>query len=321
MFYHRHHTGSSRPVVESDPSQAFANAFVTAQDGAVLHVRCYGPRDASAHSVVCLPGLARTAADFHPLATALAADPANPRLVLALDYRGHGQSQYDRNPKNYAIRVALADLSAVLAAFEITSAIFVGTSFGGVLAMMLAVLPPAAVAGVILNDIGPVMEPRGLMRIKSYVGKLPIARNFEEGAEILRWLFEAQFTQLAPQDWVAFAQRTWREGHGTLVPSHDPKLARALQGFSLERLPTLWDQFDALARIPLMVIRGANSDMLARSTLNQMLARRGQLEVVVVPDQGHAPLLAEPKVIRRVAAFVASCDAPRDSAHALGRKL
>src|SRR5262249_18816862 len=128
-------------------------------------------------------------ADFHPLATALAADPAKPRLVLALDYRGHGQSQYDRNPKNYTIRVALADLSAVLAALEITSAIFVGTSFGGVLAMMLAVLPPAAVAGVILNDIGPLMEPRGLMRIKSYVGKLPIARNFEEGAEILRWLF------------------------------------------------------------------------------------------------------------------------------------
>jgi pimeloyl-ACP methyl ester carboxylesterase len=289
---------------------ADASIFVTALDGLSLHVRKYGSHVASAHSVVCLPGLARTAADFHPLATALAADPANPRLVLALDYRGHGQSQYDRNPKNYAIRVALADLSTVLAAFEITSAIFIGTSFGGVLAMMVAVLPPAAVAGVILNDIGPVMEPRGLMRIKSYVGKLPIARNFEEGAEILRWLFKAQFTKLAPQDWVAFAHRTWREGHGTLVPSHDPKLARALGGLSLERLPRLWDQFDALARIPLMVIRGANSDMLARSTLNEMLGRRDQLEVVVVPDQGHAPLLTEAKVIRQVAAFVASCDSP-----------
>jgi pimeloyl-ACP methyl ester carboxylesterase len=230
--------------------------------------------------------------------------------VLALDYRGHGQSQYDRNPKNYTIRVALADLSAVLAALEITSAIFVGTSFGGVLAMMLAVLPPIAVAGVLLNDIGPVMEPRGLMRIKSYVGKLPIARNFEEGAEILRWLFEAQFTKLAPQDWIAFAQRTWREHRGALMPNHDLKLARALRGISLERLPTLWDQFDALAHIPLMVIRGANSDMLASTTLNAMLARRGQLEVVVMPDQGHAPLLAEPNVIRRIAAFVASCDVP-----------
>jgi pimeloyl-ACP methyl ester carboxylesterase len=174
--------------------------------------------------------------------------------------------------------------------------------------MMLAVLAPIAVAGVILNDIGPVMEPQGLMRIKSYVGKLPIARNFEEGAEILRWLFDAQFTNLAPQDWIALAQRTWREHRGALLPNYDPKLARALRGFSLERLPTLWDQFDALARIPLMVIRGANSDILASTTLNAMLARRGQLEVVVVPDQGHAPLLAEPRLIQRIAAFAASCD-------------
>jgi pimeloyl-ACP methyl ester carboxylesterase len=309
MLFHRRHTGSSGPVVETDPSQAFANAFVTARDGARLHVRCYGFRHASAHSVVCLPGLTRTAADFHPLAMALAADPASPRLVLALDYRGHGQSQYDRSHNNYSIRVALADLSAVLAALEITSATFVGTSLGGVLAMMLAALPPIAVTGVVLNDIGPVLEPAGLMRIKSYVGKLPIARNFKEGAEILRWLFAAQFTKLSPNDWIAFAQRTWREDHGTLVPTHDPKLARALRGMSLERLPTLWDQFDAMARIPLMVIRGANSDMLASTTLNAMLARRGELEVIIVPDQGHAPLLAEAKVILRIAAFVASCDA------------
>src|SRR5262245_18545061 len=176
--------------------------------------------------------------------------------------------------------------------------------------MMLAVLPPAAVAGVILTDSGPLMEPRGLMRIKSYVGKLPIARNFEEGAEILRWLFEAQFTKLTPQDWIAFAQRTWREHRGALMPNHDLKLARALRGLSLARLPTLWDQFDALAHIPLMVIRGANSDMLASTTVNTMLARRGQLEVVVIPDQGHAPQLAEPKVIRRIAAFVAYCESP-----------
>jgi pimeloyl-ACP methyl ester carboxylesterase len=316
MFFYRRHRerqlqeACSRPAADTCLCQGFASAFVTAQDGLTLHVRRYGSRHTSARSVVCLPGLARTAADFHVLATALAADPDNPRLVLALDYRGHGQSQYDRHSNNYTIRVALADLSAALAALEITSAIFVGTSFGGVLAMMLAALPPIAVAGAILNDIGPVIEPRGLVRIKQYVGKLPVPRTLEEGAEILRWWFNAQFPKLAPQDWMAFAQRTWREHRGALMPNHDLKLARALRGVSLERLPTLWDQFDALAHIPLMVIRGANSDMLASTTVNAMLARRGQLEVVVVPDQGHAPLLAEPKVIRRIAAFVASCDVP-----------
>jgi pimeloyl-ACP methyl ester carboxylesterase len=162
----------------------------------MLHVRSYGSRVASALPVVCLPGLARTAADFHLLAAALAADPANPRLVLALDYRGHGQSAYDRNSDNYTLPVALADLSAVLTALEIAPAIFLGTSYGGLLAMMLAVWRPTAIAGVILNDIGPVIELRGLMRIKHYVGKLPVPRTLGEGAEILRWWFDAQFPKL-----------------------------------------------------------------------------------------------------------------------------
>jgi pimeloyl-ACP methyl ester carboxylesterase len=286
----------------------FASVFVTAPDGLTLHVRRYECRVASALPVVCLPGLARSAADFHPLAAALAADPAKPRLVLALDYRGHGQSAYDRNPDNYTLPVALADLSAVLIALEIAPAIFVGTSYGGILAMMLAVMRPTAIAGVILNDIGPVIEPHGLVRLKGYIGKLPVPRNFEEGAEILRWLFEAQFPKLAPQDWIAFAQRTWHEHGGRLLPDHDPKLAQTLQGADMQHPPTLWTQFDALARVPLMVIRGAKSDMLASSTLDAMLSRRRELEVALVPDQGHPPLLTDPKLIRRIAAFVASCD-------------
>jgi len=285
----------------------FASVFVTAPDGLTLHVRRYGSRVASALPVVCLPGLARTAADFDPLAAALAADPAKPRLVLGLDYRGHGQSEYDRNPDNYALPVALADLSAVLIALEIAPAIFVGTSYGGLLAMMLAVQRPTAIAGVILNDIGPVVEPHGLVRLKGYIGKLPIPRNFEEGGEILRWLFEAQFPKLAPQEWIAFAQRTWREHGGRLLPDHDPKLAQTLQGADMQHPPTLWTHFDALARVPLMVIRGAKSDMLASSTLDAMLSRRRELQIALVPDQGHPPLLTDPKLIRRIAAFVAAC--------------
>jgi pimeloyl-ACP methyl ester carboxylesterase len=171
------------PAQEDVPNQGFASVFVTAPDGLTLHVCSYGSRLASALPVVCLPSLARTAADFHLLAAALAADPAKPRLVLALDYRGHGQSEYDRNPDNYTLPVALADLSGVLIALEIAPAIFVGTSYGGLLAMMLAVRRPTAIAGVVLNDIGPVIEQRGFVRIKSYVGKLPIPRNFEEGAK------------------------------------------------------------------------------------------------------------------------------------------
>jgi pimeloyl-ACP methyl ester carboxylesterase len=176
--------------------------------------------------------------------------------------------------------------------------------------MMLTVSRPKAIAGVILNDIGPVIEPQGLAWIKRYLGKLPIPPNFVEGARILRWLFHEQFPKLPPQDWIAFAQRTWREHGGGLVLDYDPKVVRTLQKPILENLRTLWNEFDALARVPLMVIRGANSDMLASTTLDAMLARRHELEVAIVPDQGHAPLLTEPKLIRRIAAFVASCDSP-----------
>ena len=280
---------------------------MTAPDGLTLHVRRYGSRVASAPPVVCLPGLARTAADFHPLAEGLAAHPTKPRLVLTLDYRGHGRSEYDRNPDNYTLPVALADLSAVLIALEIAPAIFLGTSYGGLLAMMLAVSRPTTVAGVILNDIGPVMELQGWVRIKSYVKGLPIPRNLEEGAEILRWWFDAQFTKLTPQDWIAFAQRTWREHGGRLLPDHDPKLAQTLQGADMQHPPTLWAHFDALARVPLMVIRGAKSDMLASSTLDAMLSRRHELQIALVSDQGHPPLLTDPKLIRRIATFIASC--------------
>jgi pimeloyl-ACP methyl ester carboxylesterase len=285
------------------------DTFVSAPDGLKLHVRSYGPRLAATLPVICLPGLTRTVADFDPLATALATDPAEPRRVLALDYRGRGESEYDRNPANYALPVELGDLLAVLTALEVGPAVFVGTSRGGLLTMMLAGARPTAIAGAVLNDIGPVVEPMGLMRIKSYVGKLPTPRSYEEGADILRRLFAAQFPKFETVDWLGFARRSWRERNGQLVPDYDVKLATTLAGADFEqRLPALWHQFDALARVPLMVIRGANSDILSAATVAAMRERRYDIDTIEVPDQGHAPLLAEPDLIRRIANFIVFCE-------------
>jgi pimeloyl-ACP methyl ester carboxylesterase len=285
--------------------------FITAPDGLKLHVRCHGPRGAGALPVVCLPGLARTSADFDELAAGLI--KANPnRRVIALDYRGRGRSEYDRNPDNYSLAVELGDVLAVTTALDIGAALLVGTSRGGLLSMLLATVRPALLAGVVLNDIGPVIEPKGLLRIKSYVGKLPPPRNFEEGAEILRRLFDAQFPKLDGVAWLAAARRTWQDRDGRLAPTYDVQLARTLQDIDIERpLPSLWKEFDALGSIPLMVIRGANSDVLSEDTVAAMRARRAEMETVLVPDQGHAPLLAEPDVIRRIAGFVAVCERNR----------
>jgi pimeloyl-ACP methyl ester carboxylesterase len=285
-----------------------SSVFISAPDGLRLHVRCYGRRTWPALPVVCLPGLARTAADFEALAGALSGGGA-PRAVFALDYRGRGQSGYDPDVSHYSFQTELADILAVLAALDCMPAVFVGTSRGGILAMLLAALRPGAIAGVVLNDIGPVIEPQGLMRIKGYVGKLPQPRDYEDGAEILRRLFSGQFPKLGHDDWLAAARRTFKEEDGRLVPTYDIRIAETLAGFEPEqRLPPLWKEFDALGKLPLMVIRGANSDLLSPLTVSAMRARRAEMEIIEVPDQGHAPLLSEADIISQIAAFAARCD-------------
>jgi pimeloyl-ACP methyl ester carboxylesterase len=284
--------------------------FVSAPDGLRLHARSYGARDRRRTPVVCLPGLARTTRDFDTLAEALANDPKRARHVLAIDYRGRGESEYDTDPANYNMATEVADLLAVLTALEIEPAVLVGTSRGGLLAMVLATVRPGAIAGVVLNDIGPVIETKGLVRIKSYLGRLPQPKSLGDAAEILRHLFAAQFQKLGPDDWMAFARRTFKQQDGSLKPRYDPKLAEALKNVDMARsVPPLWKEFDALASVPVMVIRGANSDVLSEQTVAEMSVRRTDMDVMVVPDQGHAPLLVESEVTARIGEFAARCDA------------
>ena len=285
------------------------SVFVSAPDGLRLHVREYGARSTYT-AAVCLPGLTRTVADFAVLAPALA--ESGPRRVICLDARGRGRSEYDRNPENYNLLVELGDVVAVLTALAVGRAVFIGSSRGGLVTMQLGVAHQTAIAGVVLHDIGPVIEPQGLARLKSYVGKVPQPRTFAEGGDTLRQLFHSQFPKLTAEQWLAAAQRTWTLKDKALVPTYDVRLARTLAEVDVERpLPAMWNEFDALARVPVLVIRGANSDILSSDTVKAMRSRHLDIDVVEVADQGHAPLLAEPPIICRIAAFATLCDLGR----------
>jgi pimeloyl-ACP methyl ester carboxylesterase len=174
--------------------------------------------------------------------------------------------------------------------------------------MVLATVRPAAIAGVVLNDIGPVIETKGLMRIKSYLGRLPQPKTFDDAADSLRHVFGTDFPKLGPNDWIMWARRTFKEKDGALVLRYDPKLAGVLEALDMQRpQPPLWTQFDALASVPLMVIRGANSDLLSSETVEAMSVRRPDIVTFEVPDQGHAPLLDESELISKIAAFIDRC--------------
>jgi pimeloyl-ACP methyl ester carboxylesterase len=289
--------------------------FVTAQDGLRLHVREYGSRASPGMPVVCLPGLARTVADFDLLAPALAAGPPE-RHVVAIDSRGRGQSEHDSDHTNYNCMTELGDIVSVLFALGVGPAAFVGSSRGGVLTMLLAAAHPVSIAAVVFHDVGPVHEAKGFARIKSYIGKLPHPRTFEEGADILRRLMSAQFPKLTADQWLAAAERTWHVKHGELKPAFDLGIARALAGIDVERpMPALWNEFDALAGVPMLVVRGVNSDLLSAETVAAMRARRANMDLIEVADQGHAPIL-EGELVRQIVGFVHNCEGVRGGAAA-----
>jgi len=279
--------------------------FVATQDGLRIHLREFGVSTTSGLPVLCLPGLTRTVADFESLALAL----ASTRRVIAIDSRGRGQSDYDQNPENYNLAVELADIVSVLGALAIGPALFIGSSRGGILTMLLAAAHPVAVAGAILHDIGPVIEPAGLARIKGYVGKLPQPGSFAEGADILRREFQIQFPKLTDEQWLAAARRAWKVEHGVLAPTYDVRIAQSFaKADDGQPMPTLWKEFDALARVPVLVIRGANSDILSAATVATMRARHPGLELIEVADQGHVPLLEGAEVVSYIGRFVERCD-------------
>ena len=295
--------------MNSPPITAVEDLWFTAKDGLKLHALAAGPKGAGALPAICLPGISRTAEDFRQLLEAFAADQRHPRRAIALDSRGRGLSARDPNPANYTVPVEIGDLLTVLDAEKIERAVFVGTSRGGILTMVMGGVRPQAIAGAVLNDIGPVLDMKGLLRIKAYVGKMPKPASWTEAAANLRKAMGEQFPALDEAMWLDFAHRTWMNGKDGFTPRSDPLISTALADIDPNvPPPDLWKQFEALAAAaPVLVIRGEHSDLLSRETVAAMRARKPALESIEIPGQGHAPILVDAATIGPILAFAARC--------------
>jgi len=280
--------------------QCYRERRLTAQDGLQLYYRDYGDPLARKTPVLCLGGLTRNSADYHDVALRLARE----RRVLCPDYRGRGRSDYDRDWRNYAPRTHLNDALHLLAATGVGRAIVIGTSMGGLLAMGLAVMRPLAVAGVVLNDIGPEVDSQGLARILEYVGKDHPMPDFEHAARFLKHLLPRLAPKADDAWWLRLAARTYRKGEdGHLHFDWDLNLARPLRG-QTTTAPDLWTLYRGLARIPTLAFRGALSDVFPEEVLRRMALEKPDLVCVTVADIGHTPTLVEPEAVSALDAFL-----------------
>ncbi|TIX21236.1 alpha/beta hydrolase [Mesorhizobium sp.] len=285
--------------------QSFSDFFYSAPDELKLHVRIYGEANSGTWPVACLPGLTRNARDFHELAIYLSTDAANPRKVIAFDYRGRGQSAYDPDVKNYNVGVEAGDVLAGLTALGIEEAAFIGTSRGGLIIHVLGMIRPAVLKAIVFNDIGPVIETAGLAHIQSYLERDPTPKTFAEAVDTQRSVHGKDFSTLTDADWARMVWTLNRETDQGLVPDFDPKLVDTVASLDLtQKLPALWPQFDALGAIPLLAIRGANSRLLSTDTLKQMGERHSMMETITVEGQGHAPFLETGSLSGDIAAFL-----------------
>ncbi len=297
---------------ESDASATGRIVFHRSQDGLRLAARVFDADGAKRPPLLCLPGLSRNSRDFLRLGEFFSRHPIEPRKVVALDYRGRGLSEADPDWRNYTPLIEAQDVMAAAAMLGIEESVLVGTSRGGIIAMLLGALRPGLIAGVVLNDIGPVIESAGLARIRTYLTTKRSVSTWDAAVALVRESAGARFPALTDADWRAFAEAYFAPTEaGALEPQYDPNLARSFSGGApAEQTPALWPQFESLASVPVLAIRGEYSDILSAPTLREMAARHPDFEQLTVRGQGHPPLLRDLRALEKVLAFARRCEPP-----------
>ena len=284
-------------------AQRYDDRYFTVGDGLKLHYRDY-PGSADKPPLLCLPGLTRNAKDFADLA-----ERYSPRFrVIAPDFRGRGMSEYDPVPARYLPPTYAHDVIELMDQLAIDRAIFIGTSLGGLVTMLMAVMAPQRVAAAILNDIGPEIDDAGVERIKTYVGKAVRFDSWDEAAEAVAANNRHAFEGHGHDDWLRMAQRNCREENGEIVFDYDQAIAQPFNSDAPAPAFDLWPLFAALAQKPLLVIRGAKSDLLSAEALEKMHAAAPNMKSAVVAGVGHAPELDEPEALSAIDDFLSDLE-------------
>ncbi|MEM9010130.1 MAG: alpha/beta hydrolase [Pseudomonadota bacterium] len=250
--------------------------------------------------VLCLAGLTRNMADFAPVAERL----GGRRRIIRLDSRGRGASDWDPDVMNYTVPVEAQDALALLDHLEIPRAIILGTSRGGLLAMTIAVIAKDRLAGVLLNDIGPEVDPKGLEAISAYLGRPPSYASYAEAAAGQAAALAEMFPTVTPEEWRRAVEAIYVETDAGLELRYDPGLREAVLANTPETPPDLWPLFAALEGVPLALLRGANSNLLSAETAARMRTARPDMLFAEVPDRGHVPFLTEPESIALIDRFL-----------------
>ncbi|MEO1274607.1 MAG: alpha/beta hydrolase [Pseudomonadota bacterium] len=276
-----------------------------APDGRVLIFDDHGPRDLPSPPVLCLAGLTRDARDF----AGLVAHLAPTRRVICLDARGRGRSARAEDPMaEYILPVETGDAIALLDHLAIDRAVVVGTSRGGLQAMGLAAAAKDRLAGVLLNDIGPVIEREGLENIMGYIGRAPTARDRTGAAAALAKAMARHYPDFEEADWYALAGNLFHfDAEGVPHLSYDPALAEPVRAAFSAPQRDLWSFFEKFEGVPLACIRGAHSDILSAETLEEMARRRPDMLHVTLANRGHVPLLTEPDAVALIDRFLEGC--------------
>ncbi|MES1156858.1 MAG: alpha/beta hydrolase [Alphaproteobacteria bacterium] len=285
---------------------AFEERLIDTVDGLKIYARDYAPRPpVTGAPVICLHGLTRNSKDFEIIAPRIA---ALGRRVVAADMRGRGQSSHDPDPAHYVPAIYAQDVLTLMDKLEIKQAVFVGTSMGGIITMVIAALAPDRIAASVLNDIGPKVSPEGIARIGSYVGRSQPVESWNAAAEAVRSVMgQAHPDRLDDEAyWLAYAHRTWTQcADGKIEVDYDASIALAFSDIETAPPVDMTPLFQALAKKPVLSVHGALSDLLSTDTVAYMKTLKPDLAAVDVPNTGHAPMLDEPEAWDALLDFLA----------------